>query len=104
MKLLLLRGLLIKGGVFVQLKNYMEELVWEQLERILEAREDICKCEKCRYDIAALSLNMLPPRYVATDMGETYTRINSLEQQFYADIATALSHAIIVVRSRPHHE
>ena len=88
----------------MQLKNYMEELVWEHLDRVLNTKDDVCKCEKCRFDIAAITLNTLPPRYVVTDIGETYTRIKSLEQQFHTDVIAAVTNAIIIVKSRPHHE
>lgn len=87
----------------MQLKNYMEELVWEYLDKVIQMKGDVCTCDKCRYDIAALTLNALPPRYVVTDIGETFTRIKALEQQFHADVVTALTNSIIIVKSRPHH-
>lgn len=87
----------------MHVKNYMEDLVWDHIDRIM-AKSNTCSCEKCRYDIAALALNFLPPRYVVTDKGETYTRIKALEQQFYVDVITAISHAVLVVNSRPHHD
>lgn len=88
----------------MQLKNYMEVMVWEQLDSVLEGHRDACRCQKCRYDIAALALNYLPPRYVVTEQGETFTRIHSLEQQFSIDIVTAITHAIIIVNRQPQHE
>ncbi|WP_408643043.1 late competence development ComFB family protein [Thermosinus carboxydivorans] len=88
----------------LELKNYMEKLVWQQLDNVLAAQPDLCKCEKCRYDIAALALNFLPPRYVVTNKGETFTRIKTLEQQFYVDIVTAISHAITIVKAHPHRD
>lgn len=87
----------------MHIKNYMENLVWDHLDQII-ANSNACNCEKCRYDIAALALNFLPPRYVVTDKGETYTRVKALEQQFNVDVITAISHAIQIVHSRPHHE
>ncbi|VBB06872.1 late competence development protein comfb [Lucifera butyrica] len=88
----------------MELKNYMEQMVWNNLDEVLDAYPKACKCEKCRYDIVALALNFLPPRYVVTDKGGTYTRIKALEQQFNVDIITALSNAIKIVNSEPHHE
>jgi competence protein ComFB len=88
----------------MELKNYMEDIVWQSLDRILDRHEDICKCKKCRYDIVALALNFLPPRYVVTAAGETFTRIKTLEQQFGVDIVTAITNAIIIVSNRPRHE
>lgn len=87
----------------MEVKNYMESLVWQQVDEIITAHNGICKCEKCRYDIVALALNFLPPRYVATEKGQTYTRIKALEQQFNIDILTAISNAIKIVNSQPHH-
>ncbi|MCE5285862.1 MAG: late competence development ComFB family protein [Pelosinus sp.] len=87
----------------MELKNYMEDIVWQSLEELLAAQPDVCKCQKCRYDIMALALNFLPPRYVVTEAGETFTRIKSLEQQFSVDVITAITNAIILVASRPHH-
>ncbi|HWR43646.1 late competence development ComFB family protein [Sporomusa sp.] len=88
----------------MQLKNFMEDLVWQRLDEVLAGHRNVCKCEKCRYDVVALALNFLPPRYVVTSQGETFTRVKSLEQQFNVDILTAISHAVQIVSSRPHHE
>ncbi|QJW49357.1 late competence development ComFB family protein [bacterium BFN5] len=63
----------------------------------------MCSCDKCKFDIAALALNYLPPRYIVTERGETYTRIKSLEQQFNVDIMSAITLAISIVRGRPKH-
>ena len=87
----------------MQIKNYMEDLVWQRLDEVIASHSKACSCEKCRYDIAALALNFLPPRYVVTDQGETFTRIKSLEQQFNIDILTAITHAIQIVSKCPHH-
>lgn len=88
----------------MELKNYMEHLVWQQVDQVIKAHANACNCEKCRYDIVALALNFLPPRYVVTDKGQTYTRIKALEQQFNIDILTAISNAIKIVNSQPHHQ
>ena len=87
----------------MEVKNHMENLVWENLDSVLSSHPMACKCEKCRYDIAALALNFLPPRYVVTEKGQTYARIKSLEQQFNVDIVTAITHAIQIVNATPHH-
>ena len=56
----------------MNIKNYMEDLVWGQLDAVIARHREVCTCEKCRYDIAALALNFLPPRYIASDKGETH--------------------------------
>lgn len=85
-------------------KNYMEEVVDSTMEEILAYNEDTCKCDRCKLDIKALALNHLPPKYVVTDIGYVYTRINELESQFKADVAVAVTNAIKVVRKNPRHE
>jgi competence protein ComFB len=88
----------------MQIKNYMEDIVWQKIDKVMERHPDFCGCEKCRYDIVALALNFLPPRYVVNDKGETYTKVHSLEQQFNIDIITALTNAITIVSKLPHHD
>jgi competence protein ComFB len=90
--------------MIMQLKNYMEELTWERLDQVLANNPGVCSCEKCRYDIVSLALNSLPPHYIATFEGETYTRIRALEHQFTIDIITAITQALQVVSSRPRHD
>lgn len=85
-------------------KNYMEEVVESTLEQILSYREDVCTCDRCRLDIKALALNHLPPKYVVTDKGYVYTKVNELESQFKADVTVAVTNALKTVRKNPRHE
>ena len=87
----------------MELKNCMEPLVWQYLPDVLASHRDICTCEHCRYDIAALALNFLPPRYVVTSKGQAIAKVKSLEQQFYVDLVAAVTNAVTIVKSRPHH-
>lgn len=85
-------------------KNYMEEVVESTLDQILAHRDDVCACERCRLDIKALALNHLPPKYVVTDMGYVYTKVNELESQFKADVTVAVTNALKIVRKKPRHD
>ncbi|MDU2065669.1 MAG: late competence development ComFB family protein [Sporomusaceae bacterium] len=85
------------------LKNYMEDLVWQKLTAILSERPHICSCERCRHDMAAIALNLLPSKYIVKPLGETYTRTHLLETQFNADIVTAISRAVTIVKNNPNH-
>ncbi|RJP33140.1 MAG: competence protein ComFB [Actinobacteria bacterium] len=82
----------------------MEEVVNRTLEEILSPRDDVCKCERCKLDIMALALNHLPPKYVVTDMGYIYTKVNELESQFKADVTVAVTNALKIIRKNPRHE
>jgi len=87
----------------VKLKNYMEIIVFNNLDKVLDECEDVCKCERCRFDIAAVALNSLPPKYYLTEKGGVYSKVNELDQQFRTDVITAISKAIQKVKAKPNH-
>ena len=86
-----------------QLKNYMEEIVFNSLKEVLQDI-NVCSCEKCMLDIAAIALNDLPPKYIVTEKGELYSKINALKQQFEVDVIAAITKAAVLVKRRPRHE
>jgi competence protein ComFB len=93
-----------KEAVYMyRLKNYMEEIVRMLIDEVLEDMS-VCKCEKCKMDISAIALNELPPKYVVTEKGELYSKVNTLRQQFEVDALTAIAKAAILVKRSPHHE
>ena len=87
-----------------ELVNYMEKLVKSKLEDVLNMRKDICHCEQCKLDIMAVALNNLTPRYIVTDRGKLYTRLDMMEVQFGVDILMAISKGIKVVTEHPRHQ
>lgn len=88
----------------MHLKNYMEDLVWGKVDEVIERQKGLCRCEHCRYDVVALALNFLPPRYIVSHQGETFTKVRELEQQFNIDILSAIANAAIIVGKKPRHE
>ncbi len=87
----------------VILKNYMEEVVLNLMEGVLDDI-NVCKCELCKMDIAALALNDLPPKYIATEKGELYSKVNSLRNQFEVDVIAAITKAAVLVKRAPRHK
>lgn len=83
----------------MRLVNATEITVLEQLNRILKQR-DVCQCERCRLDIAAIAINNLPPNYVVSTEGEV---IKTISPQLKIDVQRQLEHAIALVSARPHH-
>jgi len=83
-------------------KNYMEEAVFNMLDEVLQ-KMDICTCEKCINDIVAIALNNLPPKYIATETGELYSKVNTLIRQFRVDIIAAITKAAGIVKRNPRH-
>lgn len=85
-----------------QIRNYMEEIVFSLMDEILDDIS-VCKCEKCLTDIAAIALNDLPPKYVVTEQGELFSKVNTLRQQFEVDVIAAITKAAVLVKRRPQH-
>ena len=87
----------------MKIQNYMEEVVQDELEQLLAERDDVCKCQKCRFDMMVWALNRLPPKYVITDRGRLYTKLKEQEVQFKADVVQELTLAIDVIKKHPNH-
>lgn len=86
-----------------QIKNYMEEIVFSMIKEVLDDI-NVCSCDKCILDIAAIALNDLPSRYIVSEKGELYSKINSLRQQFEVDVISAITKAAVLVKRSPRHE
>jgi len=87
-----------------RLVNYMEDAVKSILEEMLkeDAYQGVAQDEKVRMDVMAYALNRLPPKYVATQRGHIYTRVQELRQQFRTDIIVELTKALQRVLANPH--
>ncbi len=87
----------------MQLINYMEEAVKRTLEELLldPAYKKNDFNEKIKLDILAYTLNHLPPRYIVTEKGHLFTRVDELKQQFRTDILVELSKAIERIKANP---
>jgi competence protein ComFB len=81
----------------------MEDIVFDILEKLLSEIKDTCKCEKCKLDIASLALNRLSPKYVVTQRGMVYTKLETLALQSKADVLRETTKAIEVVKKNPRH-
>ncbi|AZR73567.1 competence protein ComFB [Anoxybacter fermentans] len=87
----------------MKIKNYMERIVVEKLDELLQGRTDICACEQCRTEMVTYALNHLPPRYVSSHRGEVFTKLDDMNTQNIADVSKVLVKAIEVVSTNPRH-
>ncbi len=87
----------------MELKNFMEDYVVEKLDEVLVQYPDCCHCDQCRRDIAVLALNHLPPKYISTDKGQIFARVESMESQNEVEVIRQIVAAIEVVRKHPRH-
>lgn len=84
-------------------KNYMEIVVENVLDEVLKTSDLECKCEECKDDIKAITLNNLKPTYVATDKGALYTRLNEFNVQFKTDVVQEIMNSIEKIKENPRH-
>ncbi|NLB88636.1 MAG: late competence development ComFB family protein [Syntrophomonadaceae bacterium] len=84
--------------------NVVEKLVWEKMDDVLQHKPEMCKCDKCRADVAAYTLNKLHPRYVSSPQGELYARAEYLGKDFSTALIVVLTEAIEIVCKNPKHD
>ncbi len=86
-----------------ELNNYMEILVGQMFDAATQ-NMDICKCARCKLDIMAIALNKLTPRYIVSDEGYLYTKLNMYQQQYSADIISAITQGTMLVSQNKNHD
>ena len=87
----------------MEVYNYMEYIVQDALEDVVKNKDEICKCQKCRMDMQAWALNRLPPKYVVSEKGRVFTKLQEVEIQFRADVLREVTKAIAQVGKNPNH-
>ncbi len=87
----------------MEYKNYMEVIVEEKMDEVLAQYPQCCKCEQCRHDIAVIALNNLHPRYVSTEKGQLFARIQEMNSQSEIEVLRQLMTAVEIVSANPRH-
>ena len=83
--------------------NMMEKMVEVRMEERMKDTDN-CRCEQCIEDIKCISLNKLPPKYVSTNKGELFSKIDQqMIRQNVLDIDVAVINAIEFVKKNPRH-
>jgi competence protein ComFB len=90
---------------FDLLKNEAEQLVLHELEKQLEREgEELCRCNECVVDMAAIALNTVKPLYRFSLLGTLYAA-QAMNEQSYADsVQQAVAQAVEKVRQNPSHD
>lgn len=86
----------------MKIVNVTEDLVQEKLEEIIDTL-GCCQCEQCKADIVSLTLNKLSPKYVSTDIGKAYVKLDYMNPQFETDLLTAIYESAQIVKKNPRH-
>ena len=90
---------------FDLLKNEAEVIVINEVGRQLEFEpEEMCRCNECVVDIAAIALNSVKPLYRFSLLGTLYASQAMTEDAFSKSVKTAVTYAIQKVKSNPAHD
>ncbi|MFZ5975712.1 MAG: late competence development ComFB family protein [Bacillota bacterium] len=82
--------------------NISEELVRNKVKEMMETYE-MCHCQKCYYDVCAIVLNSLKPRYVTTEKGSLLSMLSATNMESQIDLAVSVMQALILVKDSPRH-
>ncbi|MDR0583486.1 MAG: late competence development ComFB family protein [Treponema sp.] len=90
---------------FELLKNEAEQMVLHELEKQLETQPaEVCRCNECVVDMAAMALNSVRPLYRFSLLGSLYAA-QAMNEQSYADsIQQAVAQAVQKVKANPSHD
>jgi competence protein ComFB len=87
------------------LANEAEHLVHEELGRQLESYEvEICLCNDCVVDMAAMALNTVKPLYRYSLLGTLWASSAMTDEAYASSVKEAVTNAIEKVRKNPSHD
>lgn len=86
------------------IQNMLEHIVWQQLDEVLDRYPEACRCEKCRADIVAYTLNQIKPHYVASEKGALMAKAQSLDAGFKIELLVTMAAAVKQVQDHPRHD
>ncbi|WP_010676921.1 late competence development ComFB family protein [Bacillus timonensis] len=81
--------------------NAMEPLVAEALHENWSDINMPCKCDTCKNDVIAITLNSLKPRYVSKDYGMAFVKAQYFDKQMKADMYVKIGEAVRKVAENP---
>ena len=85
------------------LVNINEELVKREAKSIMQT-VDMCRCDKCYFDVCALVLNQMPPQYTTTQKGALLASIQHIKRPQEIDLMLLIAMACKMVKESPRHQ
>ena len=87
------------------LENESEKLVIGELGKQLSSHKgDICQCNTCVVDMAAMALNSVKPLYRVSLLGTQYAAQAMNEESYAKSLKDSVAKAIERVRKNPAHD
>lgn len=84
-------------------RNVMEAFVEAKVDRLWKNHTG-CTCSRCREDVIALALNHLQPKYVVSEAGALYVKMEQLENVNEVEVTQQVAAAMKVIGEHPHHD
>ncbi|MDR0540355.1 MAG: late competence development ComFB family protein [Spirochaetaceae bacterium] len=90
---------------FENLRNESEGHVLAELERQINAiKGEICRCNDCIVDMAAMALNNVRPLYRCSILGTLYAQEAMNDKVYAENVRDAVWEALIKIKKNPSHE
>ena len=90
---------------FHLLENEAENLVLNELElQLVPEKGEMCLCNECVVDIAAMALNNVKPLYRFSILGTLYAAAAMTEQSYADSVKQSVTQAIQKVKQNPAHD
>ena len=87
----------------MEIKNYLEDIVFRVANDLIDKDKDCCKCEQCRADIMARSLTNLKPKYAPNVKGHAVTAVDIESEQVQAEVTVKVLEALESIKKHPNH-
>jgi len=92
------------------LVNVMEDFVFDAIDAVMPNHPEMCKCQDCMLDVAAIALNSLPPRYCLGKFAAPARGVHRLrhyvpekEKDMVERARSAVATAMATVKEHPNH-
>ena len=85
-----------------RIRNRTMELVINKVEKLIEERDDFCKCQNCVLDLIAYTLNHVKPFYMTSLLGPIDG--GEKEKRIELEIELAIKAGLKRIKEHPHHE
>lgn len=84
------------------IKNVMENVVRDVLQKHKEQLHLTCTCDRCLDDIMAIALNKLPPQYIVNEEHRPYIRaMHEADRQGAMNILMTVTQSASIVSKNP---
>lgn len=84
------------------LVNIVEEFVRAKVKDAIKQAQ-MCGCTLCEFNVCAIALNALPPRYVTTQEGHLLAQAALMNPEYQKEVDIQISKAMTIVHENLRH-